>query len=120
MSNPVMHWQMISANPDRIAQFYGELFDWKISVANGMGYRMIEAEQGNGIGGGIWPSQPEGSEITQIYIEVRDIDDVLRRIQTLGGKILVSKQLLPDGDAMALATDPLGRPFGLMTSKAHS
>jgi hypothetical protein len=26
------------------------------------------------------------------------------------------KQVLPDGAAMALAQDPLGRPFGLMTS----
>jgi predicted enzyme related to lactoylglutathione lyase len=78
---------------------------------------MIEAERGSGIGGGIWPSGPDGTEVTQLYVEVADIDDALRRAEQLGGKVLVEKQLLPDGDAMAIAIDPLGRSFGLMTSK---
>jgi predicted enzyme related to lactoylglutathione lyase len=36
-------------------------------------------------------------------------------MEELGGKTLMKKQTLPDGDAMALGVDPLGRPFGVMT-----
>ena len=53
----------------------------------------------------------------QIYVSVDDIDHALARIRELGGTILMEKQVLPDGDAMALALDPTGRSFGLMTAR---
>lgn len=113
MSNPVAHWQMISKDPEAVAKFYGALFGWSVSAANGLGYRMVDT--GSGLAGGIWPSPPGSPETVQLYVEVPDIDAALARLQELGGKILVPKQTLPDGDAMALALDPLGRSFGLMT-----
>lgn len=116
MSNPVMHWQMISKDPEAVSKFYGALFGWNVSAANGLGYRMVETGAESGIGGGIWPAPPGSPETVQLYVEVPDIDAALARLQDLGGKVLVPKQTLPDGDAMALALDPLGRSFGLMTS----
>ncbi|MBW8734569.1 MAG: hypothetical protein JF571_09725 [Asticcacaulis sp.] len=53
--------------------------------------------------------------MVQLFIEVDDIDTALSAIETRGGKTFFPKQLLPDGDAMAVAIDPMGRPFGLMT-----
>ena len=115
MTNAVMHWQMLSADPDRAASFYGELFGWRVSAANALGYR--EVKTGGGIDGGIWPAPAGTMEAVQIYIEVADIDAALVHATELGGSVIMSKQILPDGDAMALALDPLGRPFGLMTRR---
>lgn len=114
MSSPVVHWQMLSADPDRAAAFYGDLFGWQVSGANGLGYRAVAAGEG-GIGGGIWPAPPGAPEMVQLYVQVPDIDAALAQVETLGGKVLMPKQVLPDGDAMALALDPLGRSFGLTT-----
>ena len=117
MTNPVLHWQMLSADPEAAAAFYSALFGWQVSSANGLGYRSVAAEEG-GIGGGIWPAPPGAPEMVQLYVQVPDIDAALARIEELGGRTLLPRQVLPDGDAMALALDPLGRSFGLMTPRA--
>lgn len=115
MTNSVTHWQMLSADPERAASFYGDLFGWRVSSANGLGYR--EVATGGGIDGGIWPAPPGAPEAVQIYVEVADIDSSLARAVELGGSVIMPKQVLPDGDAMALLLDPLGRSFGLMTKR---
>ena len=118
MTNPVMHWQMLTADPEKAAAFYGTLFGWEVSDANGMGYRSVASACGRGIDGGIWPAPPGAPESVQIYVEVPDIEAALGRIEALGGAILMPKQILPDGDSMALAIDPMGRSFGLMTARS--
>lgn len=116
MTNTVMHWQLLSADPKRAASFYAELFDWQVSAANGLGYR--EVKTGGPVDGGIWPAPAGAPETVQIYIEVADIDAMLARTVELGGSVIMPRQALPDGDSMALALDPLGRSFGLMTRKS--
>jgi predicted enzyme related to lactoylglutathione lyase len=118
MTNTVMHWQMLSADPDKVAAFYSRLFDWQVSAANGLGYR--EVKTGGSVDGGIWPAPPGAPEGVQIYVEVADIDATLARAVELGGSVIMPKQVLPDGDAMALGLDPLGRSFGLMTRRASA
>ncbi len=113
MTNAVMHWQMLSADPERTAAFYGRLFGWEVSNANGMGYR--EVRTGGDVDGGIWPAPPGAPEAVQLYVAVEDIDAALAKVVELGGSVVMPRQVLPDGDAMALALDPLGRSFGLMT-----
>ncbi len=114
MTNAVMHWQMLSADPDKTASFYSDLFGWQVSAANRLGYR--EVLTGGGIDGGIWPA-PNGTEAVQIYVKVADIDAALSQAVRLGGSIIIPKQVLPDGDAMAVLLDPLGRSFGLMAKR---
>jgi predicted enzyme related to lactoylglutathione lyase len=112
----VMHWQMLSRDPARTARFYSSLFGWRVSDANGMGYRTVDT--GGSVNGGLWPVPPEAPEAVQLYIQVADIDGALARLVELGGTVVMPRQILPDGDAMALALDPLGRSFGLMTPRA--
>lgn len=117
MSNAVVHWQLLTAQPEAIATFYSTLFGWKISAANGLGYRTVASAGAHGIDGGIWPAPAGAPEAVQLFIEVEDIDAALASAAALGGKVLLPRQVLPDGDAMALALDPAGRPFGLMTPR---
>ena len=117
MSFPVIQWQIVTKDPERIARFYQDLFGWTVSTQNGLGYRVVDTGAERGIDGGIWPSPAQTPEMVQLFVEVADIDAMLARLAALGGQILVPRQELPDGDAMALALDPLGRPFGLMTPR---
>ncbi len=115
MTSPVAHWQIITTDPEGIAEFYRTVFGWKVSTANGLGYRELSTRDNQTADGGIWPAPPGSPEIVQLFIEVGDIDAKLREIENAGGKMLIARQQLPDGDSMALALDPRGRPFGLMT-----
>jgi len=115
MDGAVAHWQMITRDPEALARFYEAAFGWSFSADNGLGYRTAAT---GGLDGGVWPAPPGAPEMVQLFIEVADIDAALVRIEALGGKLLMPRQVLPDGDVMALAQDPLGRPFGLMTPAA--
>ena len=51
---PVVKWQMIARDPERLAAFYSELFGWRIDAANALHYLEVDTGSKRGIGGGIW------------------------------------------------------------------
>jgi hypothetical protein len=113
MGQPVMHWQIVTKNPDSIGQFYSKLFGWQINANNALGYRMVDTGSKQGINGGIWPAPPQASAFVQLLIEVDDVGQYVQQATTLGAKVLVPPQKLPDGDEMAVLQDPEGIPFGI-------
>lgn len=115
MPNPVVRWQLITPEPDRAAGFYQKLFDWKLSTANALGYREVSSGTGRGADGGLWPAPPGQPGFVQLFVEVEDIDAVLADAVKFGGKIIIPKSILPDGDAMAVLLDPTGISFGVCT-----
>jgi predicted enzyme related to lactoylglutathione lyase len=48
------------------------------------------------------------------YITVESIDESLKKVEKLGGKILVPKQQVPTVGWIAVAVDPEGNQFGLL------
>jgi predicted enzyme related to lactoylglutathione lyase len=113
MGNPVVHWQILSKNPDATAKFYGKLFGWKVNDANSLGYRIVSTESGRGIDGGIWPCPAEGHDLVQLFVEVDDVDSSVAQAVKLGAQVIVPKSQLPDGDTLAIVLDPVGQPFGI-------
>lgn len=113
MSSPVVQWQIISKEPDKVAAFYRSLFGWTISANNALGYREVKAEPG-GMQGGIWPAPPEAPNAVQLFIAVEDVPKAAKSAVELGAKVIVPPTVLPDGDAMAVLLDPTGMPFGIM------
>ena len=57
MGSPVMHWQILTKQPERLQAFYTTLFGWRMSGDNPLGYQMADTGSGEGINGGIWPSR---------------------------------------------------------------
>lgn len=113
MPNPVVRWQILSPTPEKAAGFYQKLFDWKLSQANALGYRELTSGEKSGIDGGVWPAPPGVNGFVQLFVEVSDVDAAIAQALKLGGKVLVPKSVLPDGDAMAVLQDPTGISFGL-------
>jgi predicted enzyme related to lactoylglutathione lyase len=113
MPNPVTRWQIVSPEPDKTANFYKGLFNWKLSNANAMGYRQLSSGEHSGADGGVWPSPPGQSCFVQLFIEVEDVQVCIDRAVSLGAKIVVPKSVLPDGDMMAVLLDPTGLSFGV-------
>lgn len=114
MGNPVMHWQILTSQPDTLEKFYSQLFGWKISSDNSLGYKTVDTQSDAGIGGGIWPIAPnEGHSMVQLFVRVDDVAMSMKTAETLGANVVIPLQKLPDGDEMAVLTDPDGIPFAL-------
>ena len=115
----VARWQLVAADPAQAAAFYRSVFGWKVSTANALGYREIEAQPG-GIGGGIWPAPPDTPAFVQMFVAVDDVAATVERAVAAGASVIVPVSVLPDGDEMAVLRDPSGVPMGLMKSSPVS
>jgi len=113
MPNPVVRWQIVSPEPEKVATFYQKLFGWKPSNANALGYRELvtEVKPPGPVDGGVWPAPPGTKSFLQIFVEVPDVERSIEKAIELGAKIIVPKSVLPDGDTMAVLHDPTGLPF---------
>jgi predicted enzyme related to lactoylglutathione lyase len=114
MGDPVTQWQVITKEPAKHSAFYAAVFDWKIAADNPLGYRMADTGSTRGIAGGFWPAPPEASAFVQLFVEVSDITDTIKKATHNGGSVLIPPQTLPGGDQMAVLRDPMGITFGVM------
>lgn len=80
-------------------QFYGEMFGWQMDdiVCGGMDYTTVKSN-GDDIGG-IMKTPAEAGEMPPMwggYVTVEDADVSAARAETLGGKVCVPLQDIPD------------------------
>jgi predicted enzyme related to lactoylglutathione lyase len=121
MSNPVLHFDLQAEDSEKLAKFYNKVFDWKIEkVEAPMEYWFIEtvpmdekmAPFKPGINGGIGKRQTPDQRLMN-YIDVKSIDDAVKKIEKAGGKIIMPKTEMPGVGELAVAEDIEGNPFGL-------
>ena len=119
MGNPVVHWELMSKDPEKVSAFYAKIFGWKVQYRPEVNYRIVETGNKMGINGGILkPERPEpwpGSTI--FYIGVDDLAAYRRKIVEAGGQICVEEQEVPGMGSLSLFTDPEGRMNGLWKPK---
>jgi predicted enzyme related to lactoylglutathione lyase len=119
MGQPVVHFEVIGKDGDKIRQFYGELFEWKIDANNPMGYGLVEAAQGSvgpGIAGGIGQG-PDGYEgHVTFYVEVPDVEVALQKAEALGGTRVMGPETIMESITLGQFKDPEGQVIGLTQS----
>ena len=115
MGNPVVHWELMSKEPEKVADFYAKVFGWKVQYRPELNYRLVETGNEMGINGGIVkPDRPGPWPGNQIfYVGVEDLAPYRRKIVEAGGKIHVEEQEVPGVGWLSLFTDPEGRMNGL-------
>jgi predicted enzyme related to lactoylglutathione lyase len=116
VANPVVHFEIVGKEPEKLQQFYSGIFDWEIDTDNPMNYGMVAAkgDRDYGINGGIGgPPDPTYPGHLTFYVEVEAIDPVLAKIDELGGKTVMERTELPMV-TMAMFTDPSGNLVGLV------
>jgi predicted enzyme related to lactoylglutathione lyase len=124
MGNPVVHWELMSKEPGKVADFYARIFGWKVEHRPELNYRIVDTgAQGEmrGINGGIVkPDKPgpwPGNML--FYILVDDLAAYRKKIVAAGGKIHVEEQKVSGMGKLCLFTDPEGRMMGLWKAKAR-
>lgn len=126
MPHPVIHFEIITRDPDALGAFYKNAFDWDIKAYEGGGASqtsepmkyLIARPYGtedpeHGINGGIGAT-PDGYDgHVTFYIHVSDVPAALEKIERLGGSVMMPPQQLP-GMVIALFKDPQGNTIGLV------
>jgi predicted enzyme related to lactoylglutathione lyase len=112
MQNPVVHFEVIGKDGDKLRSYYSELFGWKIDASNPMNYGVI-APDGNDIGGGI-AGGPEGYEgHVTFYVGVPDVEAALAKAESLGGTRVFGPDEVMEGLVLGQFKDPEGHVIGL-------
>jgi predicted enzyme related to lactoylglutathione lyase len=122
MGQPVVHFEVIGKDGEKLQSYYSELFGWEIDADNPMGYGVIQREgnvnaDGVGIGGGV-ATGPEGYDgHLTFYVEVPDVGAAIAKAEELGGKRVFGPDEVPGMDMiLGQFTDPEGHLIGLIQS----
>jgi uncharacterized protein len=120
MGQPVVHFEVIGQDGEKLRAYYGDLFGWKIDADNPMGYGVIERDgntnsEGVGIGGGIGgPGPDEYPGHVTFYVEVPDVEASLAKAESLGGTRVMGPDQVMEGLEIGLFNDPEGHLIGVV------
>jgi predicted enzyme related to lactoylglutathione lyase len=113
-THPVVHIEILGADSQRLQRFYGELFGWKVSLNPvGYGYVPVAPSHPVTLTGGIGAS-PQGRPLAVFYVKVENPAAVLKKVASLGGRVLVPPVEVPGGITFAHFADPEGNVIGIV------
>ena len=133
MANLVVHFELHASDPQKLIDFYSQLFGWKFQSYGGgdQPYWVIDTgegsignaagEKGLGINGGLTPRQgprPEiGAEVNgcNIVVGVEDVDGLMRRAIELGATEALPATDWPGIGRGGYLLDPDNNVFGLLS-----
>lgn len=119
MGQPVVHFEVIGKDGDKLRGYYGALFGWEFDTNNPMNYGVVTRDgntndDGAGIGGGV-AGGPEGYEgHVTFYVEVPDVEAALVKAEELGGTRIMGPEDVMDGLTLGHFSDPEGHLIGLV------
>ena len=119
MGQPVVHFEIVGKDAEKLQGYYAELFGWEIDASNPMNYGIVAREgntnaEGVGIGGGVGTG-PEGYEgHVTFYIEVPDVEAALAKAESLGGTRVMGPEQIMDTVELGQFTDPEGHLIGVV------
>lgn len=115
MGNAVVHFEVGAADDGPLVAFYTELFGWEPKAAPG--YTLVDTRGGRGINGGIGKSR-SGEPWLALYVEADDLQAMLRKANSLGGRTAVPVTGFGGAVTFAMFNDPDGLLIGLVQAPA--
>ncbi len=124
VDHTIVHFEIPADDVEKLRKFYGGVFGWKIEKMSGpMEYWNVETvpvdEKGKvkrpGVNGGIMKRQNLTHKPVN-YVAVESVDEYSKKIEDLGGKVLVPKMEVLGMGWWVLALDPEGNQLGIFQS----
>lgn len=123
MPDPIVHFEVIGADPERLREYYGALFGWEfdtpspvaaeVSAADQYGFiDLLSSADGSGIRGGVGGGEGFTPHAV-FYVGVADVAAALKRAEALGGTRIMGPATSPNGLVIAHFRDPEGTVIGL-------
>lgn len=110
-ARPVVHFEIVARDPQRLRSFYSELFSWDILEG---GFMSFDAGLGGpepGPAGHFGRGDP-GRIV--LYVQVRDLVESLDKTKMLGGKVTAEPFQFPNTPTLAGIEDPEGNQLMLV------
>ena len=132
MANLVVHFEIHASEPQRLVDFYSQLFGWAFTQFGDLPYWTIDTGEGSignvdgqpgmGINGGLTqregPAPEPGAPVSGCNIVVGvegSVDDMIRRAVELGGTESLPAQDMEGVGRVGYVLDPDNNGFGLIS-----
>jgi uncharacterized protein len=123
VAHPVVHFEIIGKNPDKLRNYFGELFGWQFDTSSPVAEAVSEptdygfvdritTSDGTGIPGGIGGGARYPSHVI-FYVGVPNVEAALAEAERLGGKRQMGPERAPTGLVIGHFTDPEGNLIGV-------
>jgi uncharacterized protein len=124
MGQPVVHFEVIGKEPEKLRSFYGGLFDWEFDTSAQISEAVSEAgnygfvdryttDDGTGIRGGVGGGTDYSRHVI-LYVFVPDVEAALAAAERLGGTRVLGPAKNPAGDlVIGHFNDPEGNLMGV-------
>jgi predicted enzyme related to lactoylglutathione lyase len=127
LDHTIVHFEIPANDAEKLKKFYGDLFGWTIEKYPGpttyylLGTVPVDEKTmmpiRPGVNGGLYlrkdASMPDQVKPTN-YISVESVEEYSKKVEALGGKIVVPKMEIQGIGWWALALDPEGNHFGIL------
>jgi uncharacterized protein len=117
----VIHFEIGAVDVDKILKFYKEIFGWKVDKWEGEEpYWLITTGDTSkpGINGGVFKSK--GEAVMTNVIDVDNIDEMTKKVESAGGTIVVPKMAVPGIGWAVYFKDIEGNLLGLMQADSEA
>jgi predicted enzyme related to lactoylglutathione lyase len=119
MGKPVVHFEVIGKDAEKLQSYYAELFGWKIDAGNPMKYGIVKGEDNpssmGSIGGGVGWGGPDADQgWVTFYVGVPDVEEALQKAESLGGTRVMGPEKVMDTVELGQFKDPEGHLIGLV------
>ena len=113
MAAKIVHVEVVGKDGPALQRFYSEAFGWDLDTNNPGGYGMLR--QGD-LSAGIGPTSDGqgGPGHVTFYVHADDPAATLRRVEELGGRVIMPLTEVAPETTIALFADPEGHIVGLM------
>ncbi len=123
VAQPVVHFEIIGKNPDKLRDYFGELFGWQFDTSSPVSEAVskptdygfvdrITTPDGTGIPGGIGGGARYLGR-AMFYVGVPNVEAALAEAERLGGKRQMGPERAPTGLVVGHFTDPEGNLIGV-------
>jgi predicted enzyme related to lactoylglutathione lyase len=124
MGQPVVHFEIIGKDPDKLRSYYGDLFGWEFDTSGAVSEEVSEptnygfvdrntTSDGTGIPGGVGGGIGYDGHVI-FYVGVPDVEAALQKAESLGGTRRLGPAKAPGKDlVVGHFTDPEGQLIGV-------
>ena len=112
----VIHFDLSADNPERAAEFYRSVFNWKVNKWEGPeDYWLIQTgtEEEPGVTGGV-AGRIKPNDTTAVVFDVESVDKAVKKVLDSGGIIREEKKAIPGVGYLIMCKDTEGNTFGIM------
>ena len=116
--SPFVWHELVTDDQKTSGNFFSQLFGWTLREvdAGSFGTYTLFQKDGEDVAGMMNPAPGTPGRVScwHFYIEVEDIDECVKQVPPLGGRVLIAPHEVPDVGRVCVVADPTGAVVHLL------